>query len=227
MATTLAITLLLILALISLSAFSCYLTYSGFVTGRTHIGWAVVGLYAILFLWFVFRWLDKTSFNSFLMLALLFFLPMLEGPLVFDLVTQALTPDPSRGMKLLKAYSAAEGKLSQNDLNGAIIEYEKVLAKDPRDTTARLRLAELCLQKKDYLKAAATYETLFAHARKASKGNRCSTLTTLSEIYAKHLDDPERARKCLQTIIEKYPNTKYSDFAAERLNNLPDSTKKA
>lgn len=226
MPTTLLVTLLLILALIALSAFSCYLTYSGFVTGRTRIGWAVVGLYAVVFLWFVFKWLDRTTFNPFLMLALLFFLPMLEGPLVFDLVSQALTPDPSRGMKLLKAYSAAEGKLSQNDLNGAIAEYEKVLAKDPKDTTARLRLADLYLQKKDYLKAAATYETLLAHTRKASKGSRCETLTTLSEIYAKHLDDTERARKCLQTIIEKYPNTKYADFAAERMNSLPKSAKK-
>ncbi|MBI4831529.1 MAG: tetratricopeptide repeat protein [Candidatus Lindowbacteria bacterium] len=223
---TALITILFILALLAISAISLYLTHSGFITGRTTIGWVVVGIYAAVFLTFVFQWLPKVSMNPFLNAAILVFLLMPQGPLVFDLLSQAITPHSSGGMRLVKAYSAAEGKLAQGDLKGAIVEYEKVLANDPKDTVARLRLAELCLQSGEYLKAAAAYETMVAQKRRLSMGSRCSALTMLSEIYAKRLGDIERARKCLQMIVKDYPETKYARYAAERLINLEKGLKK-
>lgn len=214
-----------ILLLLGLGLLSIRLTFSGYFTGRPSRGWTVVGIALAIFLASTAgRSAGGSSaeamFGILFHVILLALLLTLQVPLVVELLSQLIVPDPSKGLKLAKTYSEAEKKVAADDLPGAIVEYEKVIAKDSGDVAARLRLAELRYQNKEYRKAVTDYEALLAHPKKLGISQHCSVLTRVSEIYTQHLGDTETARKCIQTIIDKYPNTKYADYAIEHLHNL-------
>ena len=135
---------------------------------------------------------------------------MTQGPLLFETITQSFVPNSSSGLKLLKVHTEAEKKVIEDDLPGAIAEYESIVAKDPEDLDALYRLAEICCQNHDYAKAAKAYHAIVARGRDLGIGQHCSALTRLSEIYANNLGDIEKARKCIRTIITEYPETKYA-----------------
>jgi tetratricopeptide (TPR) repeat protein len=219
---------MLIWILIVLAALSVFLAYSGYLPGHTSIGWALLAVYFVVYCAFVFRWLPGLEIKGFgdaprAVATMLFcgFLLGIQGPLVLELVSHLVLPDPSRGLKLIKVYSEAETKVVKDDLPGAILEYEKVIAEDPDDIVARFRLAELCCQNEEYRKAAMGYEAILARKKLLSTSQHCSALTRLSEIYAEHLNDTATARTFVQTIVDQYPGTKYAGYAIERLKNIP------
>jgi lipopolysaccharide biosynthesis regulator YciM len=142
------------------------------------------------------------------------------GALAAETIVETFMPDRSRGLRLMRFYTEAEKKVIEDDLPGAIEEYEKVIAEDPDDMRARLRMAELCGEAEQYNKAVATYEAILARSEKLSRSEHCSVLTLLSDIYSKHFHDGDRARKNIQAIIDRYPHTSYADFARERLARL-------
>jgi tetratricopeptide (TPR) repeat protein len=220
--TALIIWHLFFLTLLTLSGVSIYLAFSGYLPGRTYIGWTFLGFYVTIFLAFAIFWLRpmQNPFMQFFAALLLGLLLATQGPLVVELISQAVMPDPSKGLKLIKVYTEAEKRVVQDDLPGAIEEYEKVIAEDPDDVTARFRLAELCYQNEEYRKAAMAYEALLAREKGLDVNRHCSALTRLSEIYAQHLGDTKSARKHVQTIIDKYPGTKYAGYAMDWLENL-------
>lgn len=211
--------------LLVLAGLSIFLAYSGYLEGRTYIGWAYLVVFLVIYFQFVSLWYKKmdTAFGMYVSALGLTLLLMTQGPLVVELISQALLPDPSKGLKLVKVYSEAEKKVAQDDLPGAILEYEKVIAKDPEDIVARFRLADLCHQNEDYRKAALAYESIIARKQQLSMSQHCSALTRLSELYSEHLHDVQKAGIFVQAIIDQYPGTKYADYAAERLKNLPDA----
>ncbi|RJP65265.1 MAG: hypothetical protein C4532_17875 [Candidatus Abyssobacteria bacterium SURF_17] len=216
---------LLFVTLLVLTGVSIYLAYSGYIPGRTHLGWAYFGF--VLTVYFAFAYLCFRSihdpfalFGSVLLMSLLL---ATQGPFVLELISQSIMPDPSKGLKLIKVYTEAERKAAQDDLPGAIAEYEKVIAEDPDDMTARFRLAELCYENEEYRKAAMSYEAILTRASRLDVHQHCSALTRLSEIYATHLNDIKGARKHVKTIIEKYPGTKYAGYAMERLDKLEEA----
>jgi len=209
-----------ILFLIASGLLSVYLTFSGYIPGRTRIGWTLLGVTLAVFFPIV-AWTAGTETAGVGALFYILFLSMLlalQAPLFVELIT--LIPDRSKGLKLLKVHTEAEKKVNQDDLPGAIEEYEKTIAADPLDFDARLRLAELCCENKQYQKAAAAYENFLKKADKLEMGRHCSVLTRLSEIYAEHLGKVEKARGLIRIIIEKYPTTKYARYANDRLQNL-------
>jgi hypothetical protein len=119
----------------------------------------------------MFRWLLSMSnetvlFNIFRILGVCMGLLYIQGLFVLELVTYTFMPDPSKGLKPMNVYSLAEKKALQDDLTGAIAEYEKVIAEAPDDLTARLRLAELCCENEDYKKAVMACETLLAREQR-------------------------------------------------------------
>ncbi len=213
---------LCVCVLLVLDGFSIYLAFSGYLPGRTNVGWIFLGVYLAMYLAFAIGTYKvlAMSVTTILYVIVLVFLLVLQGPLVAELVSQSVIPDASRGLKLIKVYTEAERRVAQDDLAGAIVEYEKVIAQDPDDVTARFRLAELCYQNEEYRKAAMAYETLLAREKELDMNRHCSALTRLSEIYAQHLGDIEKARKHVQTIIDKYPGTKYAGYAMDRLDSL-------
>ena len=209
--------------LVVLSYLAVRLANSGIVVGRDYVGWAYLGAYMMIYIPFVAAWFraagDVTGWEIlYIILFTVLIIPV--GILAAELAAQALVPDPSRGLKLLTVHSAAEKKVTEDDLPGAIAEYESALAKHPNDVAARLRMAALCQEAKEYEKAAAAYETLAGKPRDLNMDQRCSVLTQLSEIYARHLGQMEKARGAVQKIIDLYPDTDYSKFAKERLENL-------
>jgi tetratricopeptide (TPR) repeat protein len=106
------------------------------------------------------------------------------------------------------------------DLPGAITQYERIIAEDPGELSARFRLAELCSENEDYRKAAGVYENILEQANEIGVDQHCSVLTRLSEIYAHRLDDADSARRHIHTIIKKYPDTKYAGYARDRLDSI-------
>jgi tetratricopeptide (TPR) repeat protein len=199
------------------------LANSGIVQGYEYVGWAYLGAYMVVYIPFVAAWFRATGDISgmeilYIIMFAVLIIPV--GILGAELAAQALVPDSSKGLKLLKVNSAAERKVAEDDLPGAIAEYESALAKDPNDVAARLRMADLCQEAKEYEKAATAYEALAGKPRGLNVGQRCSVLTQLSEIYARHLGQMEKAREAVQKIIDLYPDTDYAKFAGERLKNL-------
>jgi len=213
---------ILLCILLALGGVSIYLAYSGYIPGHTDLGWAFLGVYLIVYLMFAIAWVSTITgpFSSMFAVVGLALLLALEAPLVVELVSQSVMPDPSKGLKLIEVHTEAERKVAEDDLPGAIAEYEKVIAENPVDVVARFRLAELCYEDHKYHKAVTAYEALLSYTQKLDISQHCSALTRLSEIYAQRLGDVESARRHIQTIIETYPDSKYASYARARLDNL-------
>ncbi len=210
-----------IVLLIGLGILSNHLTFSGYIPGNTKIGWTLVCAALAVFFWPLILMLRSEQAGGVGILLHIIFLSVLlamQAPLVAELIT--LIPDRSRGLKALKVHSEAEKRVNDDDLSGAIEEFERIIAEDPHDLEARFRLAEVCCRNNEYRRAATTYEALLKSAKKLEMSSHCVALTRLSEIYAQHLGDVGRAREIINSIIEKYPNTKYARYAKDRLSTL-------
>ena len=219
---TFLITIAFVVVLLILSGLSIYLALSGSLPGHTQIGWVLLAVYMVVYMTFAFGWLGRIGGSALSVYSIILLILLLapQIPLVIGLLGQALIPDPSKGLKLLKVHSEAEKWVNQDDLPAAITEYEKVIAEDPDDIDARVRLAELFCQSEEYRKAATTYGFLLRHPKKLGMARHCSVLTRLSDIYAHNLDDIDTARRHIREIIDTYPNTTYARYAMDRLDNL-------
>lgn len=208
------------------SAAACLsLTSSEFIRNHTTTGWVLLGIYLVLCFTFMFRWLGSMSnetvlINILKILVVCTCLLYIQSLFVLELITCTFMPDPSKGLTLMNVYSLAEKKALQDDLAGAIAEYEKVIAEEPEDITARLRLAELCCENAEYKKAVMAYEALLARAKRLDANQYCTVHSRLSDIYAARLADREAARKHVRAIIEKYLDSKYAQLAEDRLATL-------
>jgi tetratricopeptide (TPR) repeat protein len=210
---------LLIVALIS----SVYLAYSGILVGRAYIGWIYVVIYLLIYFPFAVAWyrdLAAISVTTILHVTFLVLLILPLGALATETIVETFWPDRSKGLRIMRFYTRAEEKVIEDDLPGAIEEYEKVIAEDPDDLRARLRMAELCAEAEQYDKAVATYEVILTRSEELGKSQHCTVLTRLSDIYSRHLFDVHRARENIQAIIDRYPDSSYADFARERLARL-------
>ena len=216
--------LLVILGLLLIMSVLAYrLSISGILDNYEYIGWIYFGVYLAIYIPFVAAWYRATGEVTgleilYIILLAVLILPL--GHLGAELIKVAVMPDLSKGLKLLKVHTEAERKVSDDDLPGAIEEYEKVLAKDSSDVAARLRMADLCNEAKQYEKAVAAYEVLLKKPQGLGVDQHCSVLTRLSEICARQLGEYEKARGAVQMIIDKYPDTEYAKFAKDRLANL-------
>ncbi len=217
------IALLLTLGLLIIMAIlSVKLSGSGILAAYPYIGWIYFLVYMLIYIPFVAAWHMHFELSVMTLPYILMFIALIYPLCVLgaELASLVILPDSSRGLKALKVHSAAERKVAEGDLPGAIAEYESISAKDPSDVTARLRIADLCLEAKEYEKAATEYEVLAGKPRGLNVDQHCSVLTQLSETYARHLRQTEKAREAVQEIIERYPDTDYARFAKERLGNL-------
>lgn len=216
-----------VIALAVLGIISIKLTSSGYISGRPDLGWALFGIAAaILFTTIALMsrgdTIDFGTIGTLFEIVFLCFLFGLQTPLALELLALTIVPVPGKGLKLLKVHSAAERKVIEDDIPGAIAEYERIVADDPKDFPAQYRLAELFCENKEYEKAAKAYRRFVSRGSELGVDQRCTALTRLSEIYAQNLGDKESARKCMQVILKEYPNTKYAGHAAARLENLQD-----
>jgi len=212
------------IVLLALGILSVKLTFSGFFPGREPLGWGLLCISVAAFVaavsWMSRGDIDLGTIVTLFQVVVLSLLLALQGPLVIELFTLVFLSDPGKGLKLLKVHSEAERKVIEDDLPGAITEYERIVAEDPKDFPAHYRLAELCCENNDYEKAAKAYRAIVSHGSELGASQRCTALTRLSEIYANNLGDIEKARRCIQSIIKEYPETKYAGHASARLENM-------
>jgi tetratricopeptide (TPR) repeat protein len=217
-----AIFIVLLIPLAVLALVSLQLAFSGNLEGRLLLGWLLLIVVLVSAYELVARWMAAfpdpfTKIAAGVMGALLF---GSQCPLLVALITHTILPDRSKGLRLLKAHSEAEKKVIEDDLPGAIAEYEMVIAEDPENIEARIRLADLLYQSGEHLKSAGAYEALLKRSDKIGADRRCFVLTRLSDLYANHLGDTAKARRFIETIIGEYPTTKYARYARARLSNL-------
>jgi hypothetical protein len=202
---------------------SLWFAFSGWVDRYTTPGWVFLAVFSAVYISFCKVWfgslVDSPSgiMVSLMSVVLSGLILATQGPLLIELISRSVLPDPFRSMKILKVHSQAERKVVEDDLPGAIEEYEKIIAGDPGDIEARFRMADLCYQNKDYRKAVEAYQALLELSEKLDLSQQCSALMRLSEIHAGNLGDIEGARKYLEKIIEEHPETKFSEYATERL----------
>jgi tetratricopeptide (TPR) repeat protein len=210
-----------VIVLFGLGVVSLYLTFSDYFSTRRIAGWTFLAISCAIFMTTAAgRAAIDSSAGALLHIILLGILISMQIPLAVELISQAVIPDPSKGLKVTSDHSEVEAIVVKGDLEKAIIKYEKIIANNSRDVVARFKLAELYYEKGEYLAAAANYERTLASSEKIGTDRHCSTLTRLAEIYYRHLGDVETARRHMQTIMKKYPGTRYAVYATEYLDNL-------
>lgn len=209
-------------AMIALGVVLFNLANSGYLHGHTYAGWAVLGAELIIFFWAAVRQAGAagSGFTALAYILILGYIFTMQAPLISELLVLTFTPDRSAGLKVIKTYSIAERKIIEDDLSGSIAEYEGAVADDPGDIEARLRLAEVLFRNADYEKCVETYQDVLKRERRLSAERHCLILTRLAKIHAEQFTDPEKARELLLSIIDKYPDTRFSKYAGECMAGL-------
>ena len=120
-----------------------------------------------------------------------------------------IEPDP---------HANAIARLAQGDPEGAIEQYEAILAKDPTDTLALSEIARICCRDLGDTARAATViehalEREWPHEQGSFLANRLADIYLLQE-------DPARARVVLIQIAENMDGTKYAANAQHRLHEI-------
>jgi hypothetical protein len=118
-------------------------------------------------------------------------------------------------------HADAIAKLAQGDPEGAIEDYNAILAKDPTDTLALSEIARICCRDLGDTARAATVieralEEEWPHEQGSFLANR------LADIYLLQ-SDPIRARHILVEIAQNLEGTKYSANALHRLHEIDRS----
>jgi tetratricopeptide (TPR) repeat protein len=211
-----------ILAVIALGMVFRNLADSGFLHEHKYVGWLVLALEITVFLSTAAKRASAGGLGFVALAYILFmgYILAMQARLVADLLILTFAPDRSDGLKVIKSYSMAERKIIQDDLGGSIAEYKRAIAEDPDDVEARLRLAEVLFENADYRMSVETYDEVLQRQRTLSVERRCLILTRLASIHAGKFGDKGKARELLQSIIDTYPGTRFSEYAKERMADL-------
>jgi hypothetical protein len=115
-------------------------------------------------------------------------------------------------------HADAIARLAQGDPEGAIEDYQAILAKDPADTLALSEIARICCRDLgDTARAATVIEQAldgeWPEEQSSFLANRLADIYLLQE-------DPFRARMAILQIAENMEGTKYAANAQHRLNEI-------
>ncbi len=213
--------IVLLIPLIGLAVLSLRLAFSGDIAGRAYIGWITLLVSIVLTLEIIGAFMRASPDPATRFFIGIFGVALFgcQAPLVIALGTQLFSPRRSKGLKLLEVHSKAERLFIEDDLPGAIREYQRIIGANPEDRDSLSRLADLLYENGEFKKAAGAYGELLKHADELAMANHVSVLTKLAEIYLR-LDDVGKARACAEEIIRSYPNSKYAGYARDRINNM-------
>ncbi len=217
-----AIFIALLIPLLVLAVVSMHVAFAGNLEGRAHLGWILLIVSCALTYEFIGRWMATHPGPTTKILvgcvgAILF---GAQTPLLVALITHTFSFRGTGGLKLLEVHSRAEQLISEDDLPGAIAEYEDILTQTPDDLDVWILLADLLYKNGEHRRSAGAYEVVLNQSQDLAVHRHCLVLTRLSELYAHHLDDMARARGFVETIIREHPGTKYARYASDRLNNM-------
>jgi tetratricopeptide (TPR) repeat protein len=116
------------------------------------------------------------------------------------------------------AHADAIAKLAQGDPEGAIEQYQEILAKDPSDTLCLSEIARICCRDLgDTARAAATIEQSLESEWPPQQSSFLAN--RLADIYLLQ-DDPMRARQVIIQVAEAMEGTKFAANAQHRLREI-------
>jgi|TARA_B100001250_G_scaffold202287_1_gene173441 tetratricopeptide (TPR) repeat protein len=124
---------------------------------------------------------------------------------------EQIKPDP-----LIKAAA----KVSQGDYEGAIKAYRAIASEEPEN---RFPVFEIAKIQQEYLNdvdaAIETFEDSLENTDWA-ENDAAAILFRLQQIYLESKQDEEHATALLQTVIDRFPETRHSANAHHRLNEI-------
>ncbi|MBT7982063.1 MAG: hypothetical protein HN584_05800 [Akkermansiaceae bacterium] len=124
---------------------------------------------------------------------------------------EQIKPDP-----LIKAAA----KVSQGDYEGAIKAYRAIASEEPEN---RFPVFEIAKIQQEYLHdvdaAIETFEDSLENTDWA-ENDAAAILFRLQQIYLESKQDEEHATALLQTVIDRFPETRHSANAHHRLNEI-------
>jgi len=126
--------------------------------------------------------------------------------------------NPKDKRKPEKEHSIAKSHVQFGRYEQAIEEYEKALAEKPADVDVLWQMATLyAYNLKDYDNAAVYLEKIIADEKTVRPKMWTMAIFRAAEIYTKNLGNKERARRILNRVVERYPDSQESMTAKIRL----------
>ncbi len=122
-------------------------------------------------------------------------------------------------------YSIALTKRKLNRPLEAIVEIRTQLAKFPNDYEGILLLATIQAEDMKDLQSAEITLNHFCESENAPPPQIAASLTQLADWHLKIANDVDSARAVLERIIEKFPDSQYSNAAAQRIAHLGGTEK--
>jgi len=125
-------------------------------------------------------------------------------------------PEQMKPNPLIKAAA----KVSQGDYEGAIKAYRAIASEEPEN---RFPIFEIAKIQQEHLRdvdaAIETFEKSLENNEWA-ENDEAAILFRLQQIYLESKEDEEHATALLQTVIDRFPNTRHSANAHHRLNEI-------
>lgn len=117
-------------------------------------------------------------------------------------------------------YSAAEKFRQRNQFHEAIAEVRKQLERFPNDFHGQMLLAEINAENLQDLQSAEIIVQKVVHQPNHSSGQIAGALHALADWHMKLAQDPDSARLVLEKIIERFPDSQFSQMASQRIAHL-------
>lgn len=122
-------------------------------------------------------------------------------------------------VEVRKTYDKAEAARERGDLEAAAGIYRQELEKEPQDTEARRRLAEILLEMDRTEEGVAELRALLK--RLQEERPYCAAAIRLAEVLEEELGDRAGAEQVYRTVLARYPRGEYAQYARVRLGE-PD-----
>ena len=117
-------------------------------------------------------------------------------------------------------YSAAEKFRQRNQFHEAIIEIRKQLEKFPNDFHGQMLLAEINAENLQDLQSADIIIQKIISQPGHAPAQIVGALHALADWHMNLAQDPDSSRRVLEKIIERFPDTQFSQMASQRIAHL-------
>jgi len=117
-------------------------------------------------------------------------------------------------------YSAAEKFYQRNQFQEAIAAIRAQLRKFPNDFTGQMLLAEINAEKLQDLQSAEIIIQKIVNQPGRTPAQIAGALHALADWHMKLAQDPDSARLVLEKIIERFPDSQFSQMASQRIAHL-------
>jgi tetratricopeptide (TPR) repeat protein len=196
------------------------------MSSRTAVHIALTGFFVLAVLWVMGSWSDWSKDDqvgnqllAILLIAVVggFFVVLVLLPRFGDAVSTALT---SSGEEIKQeGASKAMALIARGDYEGAIKEYERMLAEKPDDSFTVSEIAKVCNEKlRDPVRGLHELRT-HLEAREWEPDDAAFLMFRMVDIYMKEEQYGE-ARELLEQIESSFPNTRHVGNARHKINEV-------